>query len=147
MPHSSDYPSAYSQLRISLALRSCSSQRLEHLPIRILTPGHRMQVQHCPDSMFLAEIHNTVEVLEPGGLEHARVHVILEVVVVKRDAETVESQWGEECGVGIVEEMCEELVEKVFIFFLTENGKHCFAVLVLVPGVARDEVFHTEMGC
>jgi hypothetical protein len=96
--------------------------------------------------MLLTEVYNTVEVLEPGGLEHARVHVILKMMVVEWDAEAVESQRGEECGVGIVEEMCEELVKKVFIFLWTKNSEHCCTVLVLVPGIACDEVFHTGRG-
>jgi hypothetical protein len=48
-------------------------------------------------------------VLQPLCFEHPRVHVVLEVTVVDRETDAVESERGEESGVGVGEEVFEKL--------------------------------------
>lgn len=59
--------------------------------------------------MLRAELYCPIEVLEAARLEHPRVHVILEMPVVDRDADAVESERLEEYRVGLCEEVLQEL--------------------------------------
>ena len=52
-------------------------------------------------------VYHSVEVLEAAGLEHPRIHVILEMSVVEGDADAIEAERLEELGIGIHKEVFE----------------------------------------
>ena len=70
-----------------------------------------MQVEHCVDSRLCADINYSVEKDKPFGLEHAWVHVVFKVVVMERNAKTVESKRFVELGIGLGKEVLEKLVK------------------------------------
>lgn len=56
--------------------------------------------------------------------QYAGIHVVFEVVVVEGKAETVQTLGREEFGIGLGEEVGEELVEEEVVLFLAEDFEH-----------------------
>ena len=65
--------------------------RVVGMPVWVLAAWGGVHVEDGVDAVVGAEGDDAVEVLEAGGLEDARVHVVFEVVVVEGDAEAVEA--------------------------------------------------------
>lgn len=74
-----------------------------------------MHINDGIDPVLCACRDGTIEVLETLRLQHARIHVILEVTVVDRDADTVEAERFEECRIWLGEEVLKELKSTVKI--------------------------------
>jgi urease accessory protein UreE len=68
-----------------------------------------MQINNSINPILGAQVNHPIEVLESLGLEHPRVHVVLKVSVVDRQADAVQSERGEELGIRLREEVLEEL--------------------------------------
>ncbi len=67
------------------------------------------------------------------------------MAVIERNSDAVEAEGGEELGVGVPEEIVQELVEKIFVFLAAEHREHSFSMLEFGSGVTRDEIFHIEV--
>lgn len=52
------------------------------VPVIVLPARSSVEVNNCVNAVLGAEVHNAIEVLEPGLFELAGVHVILKVAVV-----------------------------------------------------------------
>jgi hypothetical protein len=89
--------------------------------------------------------NNAIEECESRLLENARVQIVFEMAVIERNSDAVEAEGGEELGVGVPEEIVQELVEEIFVFLAAEHGEHSFSMLELGSRVTRDEVFHVEV--
>lgn len=103
-----------------------------------------MHIENRIDALLRAQIDDTVEMLEPLLLQHARVVVVLEVAVVDGDADAVQAELVVELGVGRGEEVLEELVEVEVGLLLPDGVGEGLADLMLAAGVARDEVLHVH---
>ena len=79
------------------------------MPAAVLPAGRGVHVDDGVDAMPGARGDRAVEVLEAARLEHARARIVLEVPVVDGDADAVEAEGLEEGGVGVGEEVLEEL--------------------------------------
>jgi hypothetical protein len=71
-----------------------------------------MQIQDGINPLLRTQLNDAVQVLKPLRLEHPRVHIVLEVSVVERDAETVQAEGFVELGVGFGEEVVQPFVEE-----------------------------------
>lgn len=80
--------------------------------------------------------------LEARLLQHARVHIVLKMAIIKRDADTVESQPREELRVRLREEVLEPLIEEEFVLLGAQGLAHRGPVLELVAGESGYEVLH-----
>lgn len=61
------------------------------VPPSILAAGACVQVENRVDAVLRAGVHDAIEMLETGGLEYARVIVVLKMSVVYGDADTVQA--------------------------------------------------------
>ena len=101
----------------------------------------------CQSQLFLCiistsyQVNHTIKVLEPGHLQHSRIHVIFEMAVIEGQPNTVEPKACKEFGVIFREEVFEELVEEVFLLLFAQHSKHSSSMLKFVAWVAGDEVF------
>jgi len=68
-----------------------------------------MEVQDCIKPMFCTQLDHTIQVLESLRFEHSRLHVVLEVTIVERNTNAVETKRGKEGGIGVTEEVFEKL--------------------------------------
>lgn len=80
--------------------------------------------------------------LEALLLQHARIHVVLEMVVIERDPQAVHPDGRKERSVLVHEEVLEPPVEEILILLRPEDLEHRRAVLVLLSGIAGDEILH-----
>lgn len=80
--------------------------------------------------------------LESLLLQHARIHVVLEMVVIERDPQAVHPDGRKERRVLVHEEVLEPPVEEILILLRPEDLEHHRAVLVLLSGIAGDEILH-----
>jgi hypothetical protein len=62
--------------------------------------------------------------LQPLLLEHPRVHIILQMPIVDRQPDSVQTERGEAFGIGLGEKVFQELVEEVRVFLFTEHFEH-----------------------
>jgi hypothetical protein len=51
-----------------------------------------MEVEYRVNTFLAAELDDTIKMLEPLLLENARVHVILKVAIIEREADAIETQ-------------------------------------------------------
>ena len=68
-----------------------------------------MQVEDRVDAVLGTDVNNAVEMLEALGFQDSWVHVILEMAVIERNADAVESKGLEEGGIFVLEKVLEEL--------------------------------------
>ncbi len=119
-------------------------RRVVAVPVLILPARQRMQVEDRIDAVATEEAHDAIEPGESLLFQHERSRVVLEVAVVERDADTVDSEGCEVGSIRFVEEVpvegLEECVESVPAHAVQQQP----ANRALVAGVARDEVLHVH---
>lgn len=76
-------------------------------------------------------------------LQHPRVHIILKMVVIERDSQTIHSYRSKELCIILREKVSKPLIKEILVLLLSENLKHRRSVLIFMARVAGDEVFHT----
>ena len=82
------------------------------VPTTVLTSRCGMHVQNGINTVFGACGNGAVEMLEALRLENAWLHVVLEMAVADRDADTVQAERLEERGIWLGKEVFEELWER-----------------------------------
>jgi hypothetical protein len=68
-----------------------------------------MEIQDRPNTLLCTKFDDTIKMLKAILLEYARVHVILEVMVVEGQSDTVETQRLEEFCIGFCEKVFQNL--------------------------------------
>lgn len=86
------------------------------------------------------QLNDPFQMLEPAFFQHPRIHVVFEMSIVEWQSQAVQTFGSEEFGIGVGEEVLEELVEEVVILLLSKNFEHCCTMLAFVPGIACDEL-------
>jgi hypothetical protein len=114
------------------------------VPVLVLGSRQRVQVDDRRDAVRPEGGDRPVEVAEAvlGHLERA--HVVLEVAVVEGDPHRVETDLGQEGGVGLTEEAGEEPLEEELVAVVADRLADGRAHHRLVRRVAGDEVLHVE---
>lgn len=74
-------------------------------------------------------VDNPVKVLEALGLQHSRVHVILEMAVVEWKTQAVETLASEELDILFGEKVLQPLVKEELVLLLAQDFEHGSAML------------------
>lgn len=82
------------------------------MPVSVLTTGGGMKIEDGVDAVLRTDVDDTIQVLETRLLEDAGVHVILKVTVVESNTDAVQTKALEEFGIGVLEEVLQEFIEK-----------------------------------
>jgi hypothetical protein len=77
-----------------------------------------MQIQDGVNPLIRTEFDDTVQMLKPRGFEDARVHVVLEVVVIEGNTETIQSEGFVELCVCFREEVVHPFVEEEVLILI-----------------------------
>ena len=80
------------------------------MPTAILAAWACVQVKDCVDAVFCASCDGTIEMPEARFFEYAGVEVVLEVPVVDRYTDAVQSERLEERGIGVREKVFKKLL-------------------------------------
>ena len=64
-----------------------------------------MHVQNGVNAILSTQINYSIEMLESLFLQNSRVHVVLEVTIIYRDPNTVQTKRLEEFGIVVLEEV------------------------------------------
>lgn len=76
------------------------------------------------ENLTTDKLDNPIQMLQPFLLEHPRVHIILQMPIVDGKSDSVQTQRSEALGIGLGEEVFEELVEEVKVFLFAEHFEH-----------------------
>lgn len=64
------------------------------------------------------QVYHSIQVFEATLLQDSRVHIVLEVSIIKRHSNTVQAKTGKELGIFFQEEVLQKFVEKELVILL-----------------------------
>jgi hypothetical protein len=131
-------------LELALAPEVRPLRRVVTVPVLVLCPGNRMQIEDRVDPVSCTRVDDGVEQPEALLLDHERRVVIFEMPIVERNAERVHADAREERGILVGEEGGQETVEEPRVPLFAENTTEGPALLRFGAGVPRDEVLHVH---
>src|SRR6185437_13503186 len=114
------------------------------MPMDILPPLRRMQIENDIEAMLFAAFQHSIETGKASFFVFERSGIILEVPVVQRNPDNRSARFPEEDNVIFIEEVVEQALEEELRFRGTQHLRHLGTQRVLCAGVAVDEVFHVH---